>query len=298
MKRILLIYNPNAGNGVFTLHLDAVVAAFAEQGMILVPIRLGSPITLDQAMTKLPIREYHKIIAAGGDGTINLVVNALVKHDIYIPLAIFPSGTANDLAAYFDIPTTVDEMLKIALSENYTPMDVGTAGSRCFANVLAIGMLVDISQKTDPTIKDTLGLGAYYLRALAEVPFARATNIRITCDERIVEAETSAVIIMNGRSAGGFKHIAPHSEINDGKLDVVIFHKLILPVMLPVLLNVMAGQHLDDKRVEYFKTARMRIESDEAAVNTDVDGERGDPLPLEVGVLPKRLLINTREHTA
>jgi len=155
-------------------------------------------------------------------------------------------------------------------------------------------MLVDISQRTDPAIKNTLGLRAYYLRGLAEVPFARATPLRLISDERTIESSSSAVIVMNGRQAGGFANIAPDSEIGDGLLDVVFFHKLILPVMLPVLLAVLAGQHPKDKRVEYFKTAKLRIEPmDDLVVNTDFDGERGEPLPLDIGVLPGRILVHT-----
>jgi len=69
---------------------------------------------------------------------------------------------------------------------------------------------------------------------------------------------------------------------------------LILPVMLPILLTVLAGQHPNDSRVEYFQTERLRIETTQKKpVNTDVDGERGDPLPLDVSVLPGRIEVNT-----
>jgi len=294
MKSVLLIYNPLAGNGIFRTHLDKVVAAFAEREMLIVPIRIGGAFTLDRVFTDKEFSRCDKIIAAGGDGTVHLVVNAMVRHDIHTPLAVFPSGTANDLASYLGIPVEIDTMIRIALSENYSKIDVGVAGSRCFVNVLAIGMLVDISQRTDPTIKNTLGLGAYYLRGLAEIPFARATPIRLTCEDRTIEGKSSAVIVMNGRQAGGFRRIAPESDIGDGLLDVVFFHRLLLPVMLPVLLEVMAGNHPKDKHVEYFKTASLRIETDSPEpVNTDVDGERGDPLPLDISVLPGRLTVNT-----
>ena len=293
MKRVLLIYNPNAGAGVVTMHLDKVIEGFANKGIIVVPFRLGGLIDLETALTELPLNEYAKILIAGGDGTINLVVNAMVKYDIYLPIAILPAGTANDLATFLSIPNTIEGMIEVAVSENYTKIDVGTAGSRCFVNVLAIGMLVDISQKTDPNIKNTLGLAAYYLQSLAELPFARATQLRIRSNEMDIDTKVSAVIVMNGRSAGGFKNVAPLSEASDGLLDVIVFKRLIPPDLLPVLFAVMTGHHTTDKRVVYFKTPRLHIESAVAEVNTDVDGERGDPLPLEVGIIPGRLLVNT-----
>ena len=295
MKKVLLIYNPNAGAGVVTMHLDKVIGGFAEIGVIVVPCRLGGLIDLDTVLAGLPIAEYSKILIAGGDGTINLVVNAMVKYDIYLPIAILPAGTANDLASFLGIPNTIEEMINIAVSDHFTKLDVGTAGDRCFVNVLAIGMLVDISQKTDPNIKNTLGLSAYYLRGLAELPFARATQLRIRSAEMDIDTKVSAVIVMNGRSAGGFKNVAPLSEASDGMLDVIVFKRLIPPDLLPVLFAVMTGHHTTDKRVVYFKTPRLRIESAVAEVNTDVDGERGDPLPLDIGVIPSRLLVNTPE---
>ena len=293
MKRVLLIYNPNAGNGIIKAHLDEIFGTFTEAGMLVIPYRLGGALDVDHIFKRLKVQDFYKIIAAGGDGTVNLVVNAMVRHGVDVPLAIFPTGTANDLAGYLEIPHTIAGMIQAALSDDYIKADVGKAGDRCFVNVLAIGMLVDISQRTDPAIKNTLGLGAYYLRSLAEVPFARAAKLRITSEERTIDTDISIVLVMNGRAAGGFKAIAPYSEIGDGLLDVVVFRKLILPVMLPVLLTVMTGQHTNDKRVEYFRTARLRIESKkDDVINTDLDGERGDPLPLDIEVLPGRLMIN------
>ena len=294
MKRVLLIYNPNAGNGVIINRLDEIIGAFADAGVLVVPYRLGGLMDLDQIMTEQPELGYDKILAAGGDGTVNLVVNAMVRNGSNVPLAILPTGTANDLANYLGIPHTIEGMIQAALSENYIKADVGKAGNRCFINVLAIGMLVDISQRTDPAIKNTLGLGAYYLRTLAEIPFARASRLRVISDECNLETDMSVVLVMNGRTAGGFKDVAPFSEIGDGLLDVMVVRKLILPTMLPALLSVITGNHIKDKRFKYFRTAHLRIESvKNETIQTDVDGERGDPLPLDIEILPGRLLINT-----
>ena len=294
MNRVLLIYNPNAGNGVIKSLLDDIIGKFAEVDMLVVPYRIGGPMDIGRVFTELPIHEYHKVIAAGGDGTVNLVVNEMIRRGIEIPLAIFPTGTANDLASTLGIPQTIEGMIGTALSENYIKADVGKAGDRYFINVLAIGMLVDVSQRTDPLIKNTLGLGAYYLRSVAEIPFARASRIKIISEERMLDEKMSAVLVMNGRTAGGFKEVAPLSDVGDGLLDVLVVRKLILPTMLPALLSVLTGHHIKDKRFEYFRTARLRIEAaEDKTISTDVDGERGDPLPLDIEVLPGRLLLNT-----
>jgi len=296
MKYVLMIYNPNAGNGVIKNHLDTIFGAFEDVGMQIVPFRLGGTIDIDRILTELPIEEYHKIIVAGGDGTVNMAVNALIRHDIRLPLAIFPTGTANDLANNLGIPLSIEGMIKTALSDDYITADVGKVNDRYFVNVLAIGMLVDISQRTDPMIKNTLGLGAYYLRTLAEVPFARAFRLRITSEGRAIDEDVSIVLVMNGRKAGGFKEVAPLSEVGDGLLDVLVVRKLILPTMLPALLSVLTGNHTKDKRFIYFRTASLRIEhKGDGVIDTDVDGERGDPLPVDIEILPGRLQVNTHK---
>ena len=293
MKRVLLIYNPNAGNGDIKNHLDEIIGTFADAGTMVIPLRLGSGIDLDRVLSEPEVSGFQKIIAAGGDGTVNFIVNEMIRRGIKIPLAIFPTGTANDLSGSLGIPQTITGMVGIALKDNYIKADVGKAGDRYFINVLAIGMLVDVSQRTDPAVKHTLGLGAYYLRSIAEIPFARASRIKITCEECELDEKMSAVLVMNGRAAGGFKAVAPYSDPGDGLFDVLVVRELILPTMLPALLSVLTGHHTNDKRFEYFRTARLHIESSEGKeIGTDVDGEKGDPLPLDVEVLPGRLLIN------
>jgi diacylglycerol kinase family enzyme len=95
---------------------------------------------------------------------------------------------------------------------------------------------------------------------------------------------------MNGISAGGFKNISPYSEVNDGKLDVILFRRMAIPEMLQILLAVLQGNHPKHRKVLYFQTDSLRLESPEY-VSTDVDGEHGEKFPLEFSVLPKKLRI-------
>jgi len=183
----------------------------------------------------------------------------------------------------------------VATSDNYTNMDVGVAGDRYFANVLAMGMMVDVSQKTDQFAKNTMGVMAYYLRTVAELPNLRPIPISIkSAGKDDIETSMTAMLVMNGSSAGGFRHVAPEASVNDGHLDVVLFHKMPFANLGPLLMSVWFGQHTDNKYVTYFRTDEMRIESTEEII-TDVDGETGDPLPLDVKVLPERIRVCTRE---
>jgi len=292
MDKVLLFYNPNSGNRVFTNNLDKVIEKFQKKKQLVIPIRAERYDVLSRFFKADDGNDYKKIIAAGGDGTINTVVNAMIKNDIDVPLSILPTGTANDYAYYFDLPSDIDEMLKIALDEFYTYSDVGMAGDRAFINVMALGMLVDISQRTDPVAKNTLGVVSYYLKGMSEIPKMKSIHIKITTDKKTIETDMLFMLIMNGRSAGGFNHIAPKADVNDGLFDVLVFKNMPLVELPNLFFNVMSGQHYDHKNVIHLKSSHLRLESKEK-IRADVDGETGPELPVDVDIIHNRLRINT-----
>ena len=292
-NKVLLIYNPKSGSGMFQSNLDKIVAKFQSRGMIVVPLRADGSVSIESFLSGLNEAQYRKIIAAGGDGTINIVVNAMMKNDLHVPLALFPAGTANDFAHYFDIPTDIDGMLSIALEDNYMDADLGKCNDRYFVNVAAIGPVIDVSQKTDATMKNALGIVAYYLRGLSEVKSLKPVEFTITSPQINFTGDIFFMVVMNGNSAGGFRRLGVQSSINDGLLDVIIFKEMNFRELLPLAINVLQGRHDENKNVIYFQTPSLRIESP-ADMSTDVDGERGEPLPLDIEIVPRRLKINTR----
>ena len=291
-----MLYNPTAGNAMFKNNLDRIIERYEEAGIVIIPIRSYGPISLDDYLSTLDKDtykdEYSQILAAGGDGTINYCVNAMLKNDIDLPITILPAGTANDFAYYFGIPSEIDGMLDIGLSGNYTYADVGVVNGKYFINVAAIGQVVGVSQKTDPTLKNTIGVMAYYLKGLSEIPNLKPIPVRLITPETIYEEEMFFMVVMNGKSAGGFKMVSPESDINDGKLDVMVFRE-IPPLEMPgFLMKVLQGTHIKSKYVLNFTTDKLLLESDED-LPTDVDGEHAVSLPMRFSVLHNRLRIST-----
>jgi len=290
--KVLLFYNPNAGNGLFKNNLDYIIERFQEEGYLVVPVRASKGNMLNTVFESMDQSEYKQVIAAGGDGTINICVNAMINNNIDLPLTIMPAGTANDFAYYFDLPHDIKDMLDIALGDNFTYADVGKVNEKYFINVAAMGMLVDVSQKTDPNLKNTLGILSYYLKGLTEVTNLRPIPVKLTSKEFSIVENMYFMLVMNGKSAGGFKRIAPHSEVDDGLLDVMLFKEMPIMDFAPLLINILQGNHQENKNVIYFKTEELIIESSED-VSTDIDGEKGEKFPLHFSILPKRLKIST-----
>lgn len=294
-KKVLLFYNPNAGNGLFKTNLDVIIERFQAKKFIIIPIRASKSDVLDVILSTIDQKEYRQIISAGGDGTTNICINAMIKNNINLPLAIFPAGTANDFAYCLDLPLEINKMIDIALGNSFTYSDVGKVNSKYFLNVAAMGMLVDVSQKTDPDMKNTLGVMSYYIRGIAEVPNLKPIPIKIVSEEFSGDERMYFMLVMNGRSAGGFKRITPNAEINDGLFDVIIFREMPLIDFLPLLINVLQGNHKQNRNILYFKTNKLYIESPNP-VGTDIDGEKGEDFPLSFNLIPNRIKIFTLKN--
>lgn len=292
--KILLYYNAYSGSGIFKNNLDHIVERIQGEGYQVIPVRAAKGYVIDDVLSKLDESEYSRIIAAGGDGTINLCVNAMIKHDIHLPLGILPAGTANDFAYYFELPQDIDYQLDIALGNKTTKVDVGKVNNRNFINVAAMGALIDVSQKTDPNLKNAIGVLAYYLKALTEIPQLHAIPVKLTTPDEVYFENIYFMVVMNGESAGGFRKLSPQSSMNDGKLDVIAFRKMPIVELGPLLFEVVNGRHPQNKNVLYFQTEELIIESTED-ISTDIDGEHGEPLPLHFNVLNERLDVFVSE---
>lgn len=293
-QKVLLFYNPNSGNGMFKNNLDGIIERFQNSGFQVVPVRAAKGVAIQQALAEMDQSMYRQIVVAGGDGTINICVNAMIRNNIDLPLAIFPTGTANDFAGYFDLPKDIESMVDVAMGDKFTYADVGKCNDRYFINVAALGSLVDVSQKTDPNLKNTLGVVAYYLKGASEVVKLRALPVKLTTDDKVIEEEMYFMLVMNGMSAGGFKKLSPTSDIQDGKLNVILFRKMPIIELVPLLFGVISGNYLENKNILTFETDNLVIESEED-ISTDVDGEHGEKLPLHFSVLEKKLRIFTEK---
>ena len=295
-SKVLLYYNAYSGNGMFKNYLDYIIERCQDKGFQVTAVRAAKGVQIDKVLESIDESEYSRIIACGGDGTINICVNSMLRHDIHLPLGILPAGTANDFAYYFELPSDINAALEIAIGDKTTKADVGTVNNKYFINVAALGAMVDVSQKTDPYVKNAIGPLAYYLRAAAELNQVHPIKVRLTTPDEVMNEEIYFMTVCNGESAGGFRKLSPRSMMNDGKLEVIAFRKMPILEFAPLLMEVIAGRHPDNKHVIYFQTPSLIIESDED-IPTDIDGEHGEKLPLNFGVLKKRLDIFVDEKT-
>jgi YegS/Rv2252/BmrU family lipid kinase len=279
MKKLLLLYNPISGKGSFKNRLDYAINKFQENDYIVTPFRLNGEREL---FKKIDVKEYDSIAAAGGDGTLNSVVNDMVNNDIDIPLGIIPVGTSNDFAKHLGIMGTLDKILHRIIKGQIKTVDIGQInGWGSFINVVSLGNLPSVAHKTNPSFKNNLGKLAYYINVLGQYPVFQPFNIHLKTKDREFNEEALLFFVLNSPCAGGFKSLAPQAKVDDGKFDVLVIKNCKLIEKLSLFVKVLKGEHHDDQCVLYFQTDYLTVNS-EGLVETDVDGEEGPKLPMEI----------------
>jgi len=233
---------------------------------------------------------YHSILASGGDGTIHHVVQGMMDRRINLPLGIIPAGTVNDFAEAMGLPYDIEKCCDLLLEGNTRKVDIGRAGNRYFINTVSAGFFTDVPYKTKINYKNLLGRAAYYLKGIEELPGFRPLNMKITYNEGVIEDQILFVAVLNTNSVGGFNRAAPGAIVNDGKLDVIVLKFCNLLDLLPLLMKFLRGVHITDPNIYYFQTDSLKIECDECDF-TDLDGEKGPLLPMDVKVVPGALEI-------
>ncbi|EOU1108694.1 YegS/Rv2252/BmrU family lipid kinase [Clostridium perfringens] len=279
MKKVRFIYNPYSGENAILKELDKIITMHQDKGYTIVPYRIQRGVDVINALDIID-STYEYILIAGGDGTIDTVVNAMKKRGIEIPIGIIPVGTANDFAKHLGMPKDAGACVEQILDSYAVGVDLGKVNDNYFVNVLSTGLFTDVSQKTDTNLKNTIGKLAYYLKGLEELSNFRKLDVKITANGKVFNEPIYLMLVFNGQTAGNFK-LATKAKVQDGLLDIVIFKACHIPELIPMFIKVLKGEHLEDSRIEYIRTDELLIESDEEIV-TDIDGERGPDFPLRV----------------
>ncbi|MGL5575196.1 MAG: YegS/Rv2252/BmrU family lipid kinase [Sarcina sp.] len=279
MKKVKFIYNPYSGENAILAHLDTVIKMHQQKNLTIVPFRITKGEGIDSALEDID-ETYEYILLAGGDGTVDSVVNAMKSKGIDLPIGILPVGTANDFAKFLGLPADITKCVEQILTTEPKAVDLGQVNDKYFINVLSTGLFTDVSQKTDVNLKNTIGKLAYYLKGLEQLPNFRKLNMKLSTKGREEEFHMYLMLAFNGQTAGNFK-LATEAQIDDGLLDIIIFKAVSIPELIHLFIRVLRGEILNDSRVEYFKTDNLIIESSEDIV-TDIDGEKGPDFPLHV----------------
>jgi diacylglycerol kinase (ATP) len=289
MNKVKFIYNPFSGENTITTDIDKVIAVHQKYDYLVVPYRISLEYEISKAFEDID-NTYKYILIAGGDGTVDNVVNHMKQLGINLPIAVIPTGTANDFAKFLGIPHEVELACEQILTSQVKTIDIGRINDKYFVNVASTGLFTDISQKTSVTLKNTMGKLAYYVKGIEQLPNFKKLKIKVNSKEIEYDGDMYLMLIFNGQTAGNLK-FAYKAEVDDGYLDVIIIKAGTIKDMVALLIKMLRGEHLEDAHnLIYFKTDKVYVECHEDLV-TDIDGERGPDFPLIIECIKGGLKI-------
>lgn len=294
--KIRIIINPSSGRQTISQTVNDIVGYLVE-ARALCRADLCYTQAKDDAQnfaSEIKPGEYDLVMAVGGDGTINEVVNGLMQGGTNTPLAILSAGTVNDFASYLDLPVDPYSYARMLVNFQTRKIDLGKAGNRYFLNVAAGGLLTDIAYKVPSESKTSLGRMAYWLEGAKDIPGNIFSGLMLTAEskEDYFDDEALLFIIANTTSVGGMKKLVPYADPSDGLLDVLIVSRLEFGGLFPLLGKLLIGDHLSNDNITYFQTDRLSLSSSgNQDIRLDLDGEEGDILPCDIRCIPAALTI-------
>jgi diacylglycerol kinase (ATP) len=302
----LFIVNPIAGNGRahgLAPRIQAWMAERAIDGRLLETRERGHA----ERLAADAIDQGHdRVIAVGGDGTIQEVLNGLLATgrgpDGRVPvLGIVPAGRGNDVARGVGLPTADPlDSLPIASGEATEPLDVGKATDeggavRYFGAAGGVGFDAQVAWTMAFNRKAWMrGEAGYFLATLNELRRFRNRDLRVTLrgddGDRVVDQRSLFIAFANGPYYGGGMQICPGASTNDGWLDICVVGDLSRFEALRELPGIYQARHVKNPKVEIVQVRSLRIEGD-AETRVHLDGEPFGSLPLEVSVLPAAVRV-------
>lgn len=273
-KKMLFIYNPNAGTGVLKPNLSDILDIFVKGGY---------------EVTVYPTQKYHDALAktiaytepydlvacSGGDGTLDEVVTGMCRRKEMVPIGYIPAGTTNDFASSLHISKDMLEAADTVVNGVPFSCDVGVFNDDFFVYIAAFGLFTDVSYETKQSMKNVLGHLAYVLEGAKRIFNVPSYHIRVEHDGEVLEEDFMFGMVTNSRSVGGFRGIIGRDVIfDDGVFEVTLIKTPRNPIELNEIVAALVIRQIDSKHMYSFKSSCVKFTSFEEIPWT-LDGEFG-----------------------
>jgi len=283
MNSTLIILNP-AAHSERAQRKRAQVEAFAQDCVVCATTRTGEA----EVMARRGVEEgFEKIVAAGGDGTINEVVNGLAGTKA--TLGLLPIGTMNVFANELGLPVHDLELCwKVIRNDSTRTVDLPKANQKFFVQLAGVGLDAQVVKETSLQLKRNFGPLSYLISA-AQIAARQPPRLFIQSEDAPIQ-EGSFVLVGNGRFYGGPFPFFKHAVIDDGLLDVIVFKSLGYLEIIKYLQDVVFSSEIRVPEIEYFQTRRLRVESQQS-VPVELDGEVVGNCPVEFNLHERALRV-------
>ena len=298
MSGTVFLVNPASAGGSTGTHWPEIARRAAELGLEGTTLFSERPEHLRELAREAAASDAGLLVAVGGDGTVNEVVNGIVSADASAELAVIPRGTGIDLARSFDIPMKLDDAIRVALTGRTRVIDLGRATYRSwgggdesshFANVASAGMSGAIAKRVNES-KSRLAKASYFTATFSVFARWQASDVRVSVDDEVREGRMRDIVVANCRYFGAGMKICPEAEPDDGLFDALLIGdvtKLDLVLTLP---KIYRGTHLPHPKAELLRGRVVTVDAD-VPLPIQLDGEQPGTTPVSFDVVPGALRL-------
>jgi diacylglycerol kinase (ATP) len=287
-SRVCVVYNPSAGTRprlpAESIDGPGIRELLARHGMDADVAETRSEAAGRQAARDAIGAGYRAVVAAGGDGTFDLVAGELIGRDT--PVGILPLGRAMNVARSLSIPRELEQAAAILAAGHERVIDVGVAGGRTFYEIASIGLSAEILGLAHAFDKGRHGSFVELVRVLVRL---RRVPVRLRLDDRRLETRGLMVVVANGPYTGLGLTLAPDARLDDGLLDVRVFRRFSRLELIRHFWSIAFGRRAYAPEVSAYRARRVVIETPGLPCRADaVDLGRS---PIELTVRPAVLRV-------
>ena len=280
-KKILLLTNGASGTNSVVSNLFEIITLLSARNCVVTvyPIIPSEGLTSEKILSKID-HQYDIIACCGGDGTLNHVVNQMVKNRIDLPLGYIPTGSTNDFSRSLNKgrSLSLQEQCEAITNGTEFPYDVGKINDEYFNYIAAFGAFTKISYETSQKLKNALGYAAYALNAIIGIPegLSYHSHVRYIHDGQYEEGDYIFGAISNTSSIAGVQSpLISNAKLDDGHFEVILIRQPNNLIDINRILSKIASGDTDDNYVTVFETSHIEFIFDSNTAWT-IDGEEGE----------------------
>ena len=287
MQKIMLIINPTSG-GEKALDYKDKLENKAKKYFEQVDTRITQKAQdATNFATEASREHYEAVLVFGGDGTVNEVISGIAERD-YIPkLAIIPGGTGNLITKLLEINQDIDGAIGELDFSSTNKIDIGKSNGNYFGYIFSIGSLPEAIHNVGIEDKTKFGMLAYAINTMKSVVTDQAFNIRVEIENGNYIGPASHVLVL---LTNYFADKKIFDEDKDGYANILILKDASILTKLSVIPDLLKGDVVVNDNIEYIKARHIKISSD-SELETDVDGDKSDDLPVEIKVLGQHIEV-------
>ena len=287
MKKAMLIINPTSGGEKaleYKEKLENKANEYFEYVETKITEKAKDATTFAEEASK---ENYEAVIVFGGDGTVNEVISGIAEKD-YIPkLGIIPGGTGNLITKLLEISQDIDEAIDQLDFNKTNSIDIGKANKSYFGYIFSVGSLPEAIHNVEIEDKTKYGVLAYAINTIKSVIKDEVFNIKIETENGSYEGEASQVLVLLSNYYADKKIF---EENKDGYANILILKNASIISKLSLIPDLLKGDIVENDNIEYIRAKDITISSD-AKLESDIDGDQSDDLPVKITILGNHIEI-------